>query len=94
MIGKKAKSFRELLAEEKGVIAPCVFDSASAHVAELAGFKAICLSGAELSMAMDGLPDLGILSLPELEWIVSRITENCSLPLIVDAEDGFGSVQQ
>lgn len=93
MIGKKAKSFRELLAEEKGVIAPCVFDSASAHVAELAGFKAICLSGAELSMAMDGLPDLGILSLPELEWIVSRITENCSLPLIVDAEDGFGSVQ-
>ena len=33
-------------------------------------------------MAMDGLPDLGILSLPELEWIVSRISENCSLPNI------------
>ncbi len=93
MLRKKTKSFQTLLAEEKGVIAPCVFDSASAHVAELAGFKAICLSGAELSMAMDGLPDLGILSLPELEWIVSRISENCSLPLIVDAEDGFGGVQ-
>ena len=44
-------------------------------------------------MAMDGLPDLGILSLPELEWIISRITENCPLPIIVDAEDGFGGPQ-
>lgn len=93
MINKPIKSLKQLLSEEKGVLAPCVFDSASARVAELSGFKAICLSGAELSMAMDGLPDLGILSLPELEWIVSRITENCSLPLIVDAEDGFGGVQ-
>lgn len=92
-INEKTVYFPELLKKEKGVIAPCVFDSASAHVAQLAGFKALCLSGAELSMAMDGLPDLGILSLPELEWIVSRITETCSLPLIVDAEDGFGGPQ-
>lgn len=92
-IREKRISFYDLLAKEKGVIAPCVFDSASAHVAYMAGFKALCLSGAELSMAMDGLPDLGILSLPELEWIVSRITENCPLPLIVDAEDGFGGPQ-
>ncbi|MCF0238331.1 MAG: isocitrate lyase/PEP mutase family protein [Sphaerochaetaceae bacterium] len=92
-IREKRISFRELFAKEKGVIAPCVFDSASARVAYMAGFKALCLSGAELSMAMDGLPDLGILSLPELEWITSRITENCPLPLIVDAEDGFGGPQ-
>lgn len=90
---EKRISFKALLEKEKGVLAPCVFDSASAHIAHLAGFKALCLSGAELSMAMDGLPDLGILSLPELEWIVSRITETCPLPLIVDAEDGFGGPQ-
>jgi 2-methylisocitrate lyase-like PEP mutase family enzyme len=88
---RKRISFPELLKTEKGVIAPCVFDCSSARVAELAGFKAICLSGAELSMSMDGLPDLGILNLSELEWIVSRITDNCPLPMIVDAEDGFGS---
>ncbi len=92
-IREERVTFKSLLEREKGVLAPCVFDSASARVAYLAGFKAICLSGAELSMAMDGLPDLGILSLPELEWIVSRITENCPLPLIVDAEDGFGGPQ-
>jgi len=92
-IREKRVSFKELLQTERGLIVPCVFDSASARVAYMAGFKALCLSGAELSMAMDGLPDLGILSLPELEWIVSRITENCPLPLIVDAEDCFGGPQ-
>ena len=92
-IRDKRVSFKELFEKEKGCITPCVFDSASARVAYMAGFKALCLSGAELSMAMDGLPDLGILSLPELEWIVSRITENCPLPLVVDAEDGFGGPQ-
>ncbi len=91
MMKNQVPTFPELFQAETGVLAPCVFDCASARVAELAGFKAICLSGAELSMAMDGLPDLGILNLSELVWIVSRITDNCPLPLIVDAEDGFGS---
>lgn len=90
---KRRKSFADLLAQEKSVLAPCVFDAASAHVAELAGFKAICLSGTELSLAVNGLPDLGILNLAETEWVVSRITETCSLPLIVDVEDGFGGPQ-
>ena len=74
---KRRKSFADLLAQEKSVLAPCVFDAASAHVAELAGFKAICLSGTELSLAVNGLPDLGILNLAETEWVVSRITETC-----------------
>lgn len=90
---QKRKSFAELLSQEKSVLAPCVFDAASAHAAELAGFKAICLSGTELSLAVNGLPDLGLLNLAETEWVVSRITETCSLPLIVDVEDGFGGPQ-
>lgn len=93
MILQKKKSFAELLTQEKSVLAPCVFDAASAHAAELAGFKAICLSGTELSLAVNGLPDLGLLNLAETEWVVSRITETCSLPLIVDVEDGFGGPQ-
>lgn len=92
-IREKRKSFYEVLAEDKGILAPCVFDAASARVAYLAGFKAVCLSSAELSMAMDGLPDLGTLNLPELEWAVSRISETCPIPVIVDAGDGFGGPQ-
>ena len=82
-------TLRELLAKEN-VLAPCVYDCASARAVELSGFKAMLLSGAELSMAMNGMPDLGILSLDELVWAVTRITDISPLPLAVDIEDGFG----
>lgn len=86
----KKDSLKELLSREP-VLAPCVFDCSSARAAELTGFKALMLSGAELSMAMNGLPDLGLLSLEELSWAVSRISAASSLPIAVDIEDGFGS---
>jgi len=81
---------KELLANEC-VLAPCVFDCASARAVELSGFKAMLLSGAELSMAMNGLPDIGVLTLDELVWAVTRITDTSPLPLAVDIEDGFGN---
>ena len=86
---KKSMTLRQLL-EKECVIAPCVYDCASARAAEMCGYKAIFLSGAELSMAMDGMPDLGILNLEELLWMTQRITEVSPLPLAVDIEDGFG----
>jgi methylisocitrate lyase len=80
---------RDLLASES-VIAPCIFDCASARALELCGFKAMTLSGAELCMSMKGMPDIGVLSLDEMLWAVSRITDASPLPLIVDIQDGFG----
>ena len=87
---KKKETLKELLTRE-AVLAPCVFDCSSARAAELAGFKALMLSGAELSMSMNGLPDLGLLSLEELAWAVTRISSSTPLPMAVDIEDGFGS---
>lgn len=87
MAGKT--SLRELLATEN-VLVPCVFDCASARAVELCGFKAMMLSGAELCMASKGMPDLGLLSLEEMLWAVTRITAVSPLPLAVDIEDGFG----
>ena len=86
---KKKQTLKDLLAKEK-VLAPCVYDCASARAVEISGFKAMLLSGAELSMAMNGLPDIGVLSLDELIWAVTRITDVSPLPLAVDIEDGFG----
>ena len=80
---------RELL-EKESVLVPCVFDCASARAVELCGFKAMMLSGAEVCMASKGVPDLGLLSLEELLWTVTRITNVSPLPLAVDIEDGFG----
>ena len=86
---KKKVTLRQLM--EKGcVLAPCVFDCSSARAAELSGFESIFLSGAELSMSMNGMPDLGVLNLEELLWATRRIAEVSPLPLAVDIEDGFG----
>ena len=82
-------TLKELLAEEN-VLAPCVYDCASARAVELCGFRAMMLSGAELCMATKGLPDLGLLTLEELLWAVTRITDVSPLPLAVDIADGFG----
>lgn len=85
----KKTTLKELLSNEC-VLAPCVYDCASARAVELTGYKAMMLSGAELSMAMKGLPDLGLLTLDELLWTVTRITDVSPLPLAVDIGDGYG----
>ncbi len=62
----------------------------SALLAERAGFRAIYLSGAGVSNASLGLPDLGMTSLDDVCEDVRRITSVCSLPLLVDADTGWG----
>jgi len=85
------KTLRELLLEtDKCIIAPCVYDCASARAVEMVGFKAMMLSGGELSMAMNGVVDYGFSNLTDVEWMVSRISQSSPLALAVDIEDGFG----
>jgi methylisocitrate lyase len=62
-----------------------------ARLAERAGFKAIYLSGAGLANASFGLPDLGITTLNDVCEDTRRITAACALPLLVDADTGWGS---
>jgi len=63
----------------------------AALLAQNAGFRAIYLSGAGVANASFGLPDLGITSLNDVCEDVRRITAACLLPLLVDADTGFGS---
>lgn len=72
------------------IVAPCIYDCASARAVELVGFKAMMLSGGELSLAMNGVVDYGFTNLTDIEWMVSRICQISPLPLAVDVEDGFG----
>src|SRR5215813_14127889 len=62
----------------------------SALLAEKSGFRAIYLSGAGVSNASFGLPDLGITTLNDVCEDVRRITSACDLPLLVDADTGWG----
>src|SRR5579864_918499 len=63
----------------------------AALLAERAGFRALYLSGAGVANASFGLPDLGITALNDVCEDVRRITGACPLPLLVDADTGFGS---
>jgi len=63
----------------------------AALLAQNAGFRAIYLSGAGVANASFGLPDLGITSLNDVCEDVRRISAACPLPLLVDADTGFGS---
>lgn len=88
---KKKKTMRELFAEEKTIILPEVYDFRSQRAAELCGFKATLLSSTEFACAYTGIPDLGILSPDEEVYISERISRASTIPLLIDAEDGFGS---
>jgi len=82
-------TFRELIAE-KQVFAPCVYDCITARAAQLCGYEALMLSGGAVAYSMDGLPDMAFASIDEICWMTERITNMNPLPLIVDADDGYG----
>lgn len=75
---------------ERGIFAPSVADAGSAVIASQYRFDALYLSGFALEVALLGAPDMGILTLTELVEQARRITAVSSVPLIVDAETGFG----
>ncbi len=74
---------------DRCIAVPGVADALVARMAERTGFEAIYLSGAALSAAC-GLPDIGLLSMDEFAERVRIITAASSLPLLVDADTGFG----
>jgi methylisocitrate lyase len=75
--------------ERQTIAVPGVFNALVARMAERLGFEALYLSGAALS-ATAGLPDIGLLTVTEFVAQARSITESCALPLLCDADTGFG----
>lgn len=73
------------------VIVPGVFDVLSAMVAVDAGFDALYVSSYGASLSLLGLPDIGFVTRTQMVDLVTRIAARCDVPLIVDAEGGFGN---
>jgi len=84
-------SLKQRLAQARVVLAPGVYDALSALVAEQAGFEALYLSGASIAYTRMGRSDVGLTTFPEVADTLARITERVSLPVIVDADTGFGN---
>ncbi len=83
------KRLRELLADHP-IMVPGVFNPLVARLAERIGFEAVYLSGGALSAA-SGVPDVGLLTLTEFVAAARDLVQATSLPVISDADTGFGS---
>ncbi len=83
--------FRAALAAEKPLQVPGAICAYHAILAEKSGYRAIYLSGGGVAAGSLGVPDLGISSLDDVLTDVRRITDVCSLPLLVDVDTGFGA---
>jgi len=84
-------TFRRRLAQAGIVLAPGVYDAMSALLAEQAGFEALYLSGASIAYTRLGRSDVGLTTYSEVVDTLSHITERVRLPVIVDADTGFGN---
>lgn len=84
-------TFGRRLAQAGIVLAPGVYDALSALLAEQAGFEALYLSGASIAYTRLARSDVGLTTYSEVVDTLSHITERVRLPVIVDADTGFGN---
>ena len=89
MTATPGERLRSLMARGT-VVAPFVFDGVQAKLAEEAGFEAVYMTGFGTA-ASYGLPDLGLIGLGEMSANAARIATSVSVPLIADADTGYGN---
>ena len=85
------KTLKSLAEARRGVLVPGAFNALSAKVIEDLGFEAIYVTGAGVTNMWFGMPDQGFMGLHEIADHTARIRDAVSVPLIVDADTGFGN---
>jgi len=83
--------FKKRLELPDVLLAPGVYDALSALVAEQAGFEALYLSGASIAYTLLGRSDIGLTTVSEVVDTLAHITDRVKVPVIVDADTGFGN---
>ena len=84
-------SLSALINDKSILIAPGVYDALSTTIAEKAGAKCLYLSGASIAYTRFASPDIGLVTMSEVNDTLSLITDKTELPVIVDADNGFGN---
>ena len=84
-------SLLDLLQGPEIVLVPGIYDAFGALMVERAGFSAAYLSGASIAYTRFGRPDLGLVGMDEVAAVISAIGERVQVPLIVDADTGYGN---
>src|SRR3954449_4203074 len=85
----KASKLRDLIS--RGIVAmPGVPNASMARQVERAGFDAVYISGAGMANSTAGVPDIGLLTMPEVVRLAGYVAKSVRIPAIVDADTGFG----
>lgn len=84
-------SLRKRLQQKEILVAPGVYDGLTSAMAAEAGFEALYLSGAAVAYTRLGRPDIGLTSVTEMTETMALIRDRVALPVIVDADTGFGN---
>ena len=84
-------TLKDRLQRPEVLLAPGIYDALSALVAEQSGFEALYLSGASIAYTRLGRSDVGLVTASEVAQTIGLVCERVSLPVIVDADTGFGN---
>lgn len=89
MTGPRRDPLTALLNEGEPLVVPGCYDALSAKLVEEAGFEAVYIGSYATSAGTRALPDVGLLTMPELVEQAQRVVDAVGIPVIADAEDGF-----
>ncbi len=84
-------TLRDIVSRKQAVLAPGAANALFARIIEDLGFECVYVTGAGIANMALGAPDIGLTSLDDIAQTVSRISDAVALPLIVDADTGFGN---
>jgi 2-methylisocitrate lyase-like PEP mutase family enzyme len=85
------KTLRALVSARRGLLVPGAANALSARIIAELGFEAVYITGAGITNTFLGIPDLGFIGLPEIIQHTAAIRDCVDLPIIVDADTGFGN---
>src|SRR5215213_191787 len=88
--GGRHRRLRQRVEGGDVVVAPGAFDCLTARLVDAAGFPALYVTGAGISISGLGAPDLGVMSFGEILDRVRRIADSVAIPLLADADTGYG----
>jgi len=90
MTKSAGREFRRLLREEPYVYTGGVYSPLDAQIAERVGLRCVYMSGYSVAM-LNGWPDMGFLTMTEMTRTASTIADAVGIPVIADADDGYGN---
>ena len=87
----KPNSLRKLLKTNKPILVPGIYDALSAKIAQQVGFEAVFHTGYGTAATLLGVPDIGLVSFSEMQERVSNICNSIDIPVVADADTGYGN---